>query len=138
MRLLEERTYGHSLPSAGVPLLVRCYLDAHRVLRVWEPASAVLWVAQAYLWDVRTFVVLGRHLRDPYPFRPLLAAVDLCVLHGIPGAEAACAHLESVSQDLLRAQGLGLVEPRDVMVTLRLGEALTRLSTDPRAVLSQK
>lgn len=124
---LERSLYGHSLPVCGVATLVRFYLDAHQIIRHIEPDSAGAWVVSAYLWDVRTLVLLGRQVNDPFPFRPFLAAVDICVLRGIPGAEEARAHLLSVSQDLLTAEGLELLEPRDVMGQLRLGEALTRI-----------
>lgn len=124
---LERGLYGHSLPLCSVPTLVRLYLDAHRVAQRFDPDFAAAWVAQAYLWDVRTLVLLGRQVSDPFPFRPFLAATDICVLHGIPGAEDARAHLLSVSQDLLLAEGLELLEPRDVMGRLRLDEALSRL-----------
>jgi hypothetical protein len=125
--LLEQKQYGHAAPQAGAALLTRCYVEAHRLVRDIDPKMAGVWVAQAYLWDVRALVALGRAVNDPYPYRPFLAVLDRCVLSGVPGAEAALAHLEEVSQQLLVAQGLELVRPRDTMVNLRLEEALLRL-----------
>jgi hypothetical protein len=127
--LLERGLYGHTTPQCGAALLTRCYLEAHRVRKRIDRESASIWVAQAYLWDVRALVALGRHVNDPYPYRPFLAVLDVCVLNGIPGAEDARTHLEAVSQDLLVAQGLELVRPRDTMGKLRLQEVLTRLTS---------
>jgi hypothetical protein len=127
VRLLEQGLYGHTVPQASAALLTRCYLEAHRAMQQIEAENAGVWVAQAYLWDVRALVALGRQVNDPYPFRPFIAVLDACVLHGVPGADAALQHLESVSQDLLVAQGLELVRPRDTMGRLRLNEALFRL-----------
>ncbi len=127
VRLLEQGMYGHAAPQAGAVLLTRCYLEAHRMLNRMDPEQVGVWVAQSYLWDVRALVALGREVSDPYPYRPFLAVLDLCVLQGVPGAEAARDHIESVAQDLLIAQGLELVQPRDTMGTLRLREALTHL-----------
>jgi hypothetical protein len=127
VRLLEQGLYGHTAPQAGAVLLTRCYLEAHRLLKHLDPENVAVWVAQAYLWDVRALVTLGRHVNDPYPFRPFLAVLDLCVLQSVPGAEEALRHLESVSQDLLTAQGLELVRPRDTMGRLRLSEAIAHL-----------
>jgi hypothetical protein len=129
VRLLEEGLYGHSAPQCSTVVLMRCYIEAHRAIREIDQESGGIWVAQAYLWDVRALVSLGRHVNDPYPYRPFLAALDVCVLKGIPGADAAVRHLESVGQDLLYAEGLELVRPRDTMGTLRLHEALKRLAT---------
>lgn len=125
--LLEERLYGHTEPVCGTQLLVRCYLEAHGVSEHVHAEAASAWVAQAYLWDVRTLVRLGRAVSDPYPFRPLLAALDACVAAQIPHAEPARAHLESVATDLLRVQGLELLEPRDLMHALPLQQALKNL-----------
>lgn len=127
VELLERGLYGHTAPQASVALLSRCYLEAHRFTREIDPESASVWVASAFLWDVRALVTLGRHVHDPYPYRPFLAVLDRCVLAGVPGAEGARAHLERVSQELLAAQGLELVRPRDTMGQLRLGEALQKL-----------
>lgn len=125
--MLEEGLHGHTASPCSVSLLTRCYLEAHRVIRNFDPDFAAIWVASAYLWDARTFVTLGRHVHDPYPFRPFIAALDICVLRGTPDAERALLHLEAVGQDVLRAQGLELVRPRDTMKRLRLQEALERL-----------
>ena len=125
--LLEQRLYGHTEPACGTSLLVRCYIEAHAVSEHVSLEAASAWVAQAYLWDVRTLVRLGRAVSDPYPFRPLLAALDACVTAQIAHATTARDHLESVSGDLLRAQGLELIEPRDLMHSLALREALQQL-----------
>lgn len=125
--LLERGLYGHSAPQCGASLLTRCYLEAHRALRKIEPEKAGTWVAVAYLLDVRALVALGRYVNDPYPYRPFLAVLDICALHSVPSAFAARTHLESVAQDLLTAQGLELIRPRDTMGRLRLHEALSRL-----------
>lgn len=128
VRLLEEVQRGDTQTLMNLPLMARCYLAAHRLPREIDQDFGALWVTSAYRWDARALVALGRHVHDPYPFRPFLAALDLCVLHGIPGAEDARAHLESVGQDVLNAQGLELVRPRDTMGCLRLQEALRRLT----------
>lgn len=125
--LLEQGMYGHAAPQAGVVLLVRCYIEAHRLLKELDPENVGVWVASTYLFDVRTMVKLGREVSDPFPYRPFLAVLDLCVLEGVPEADAARGHLEAVAQDLLVAQGLELVRPRDTMQQLRLSEALSRL-----------
>ena len=125
--LLEQDAYGHAAPEATAAVLARCYLEAHRFVREIDPQSAGVWIANAFLWDVRALVALGRHVNDPYPFRPFLAVLDRCVLASVPGADRARAHLEEVSQELLAAQGLELVRPRDTMVHLRLGEAVNAL-----------
>lgn len=122
--LLERGTYGHAAPLIDAVLLSRCYLDAHRFVREIDPKSAAAWIANAYLWDVRTLLALGRQVSDPYPYRPFLAVLDRCVLAGVQGAERARAHLEAVSQELLTAQGLELVRPRDTMSSLHLQVAI--------------
>jgi len=122
--LLEQRLYGHTEPACGTSLLVRCYIEAHGVTEYVATETASAWVAQAYLWDVRTLIRLGRAVSDPYPFRPLIAALDACVIGGNEHAKAALTHLEGVSADLLRAQGLELIEPRDLMHSIALGDAL--------------
>ncbi len=127
VRLLEKGLYGHAAPQCSIVLLTRCYLEAHRAIREIDQDSGAVWVAQTYLWDARALVQLGRKVNDPFPYRPFLAVVDICVTRGVPGAEEAREHLESVSQDVLTAQGLELVRPRDTMQRLRLTEALQRL-----------
>jgi hypothetical protein len=118
-----ERTSQVDPPAAcDLVLLLRCYRDAHAVLQRFDRHSAAAWVALAYLWDVRMLLDVGRAVADPFPFRPLLAVLDTCVLEGIPGALAARSHLEAVAQDLLRAMGLELVRPRDTMARLHLQE----------------
>lgn len=129
VQLLERGLYGHTVPQCSPVLLMRCYLEAHRAIREIDRDSGAIWVAQAYLWDVRALITLGREVNDPFPYRPFVAVLDACVLKGIPGAEAALRHLESVSQALLDAQGLELVRPRETMARLRLHEALKRLGS---------
>ncbi len=133
VELLENGLYGHAAPVCDPTLLTRCYVEAHRVAKDVDAATASAWVAQAYLWDVRALVVLGRMVADPYPFRPLIAALDACVEAHIPAAEQALAHLEAVSTDLLVAQGLELIRPRDTMGQLCLEEALQVLARHPRS-----
>lgn len=125
---LEKGLHGYSAPEGRLPLLTRCYREAHRAIHALTEENAGIWIAQAYLWDARAYVELGRHVNDPYPYRPFLAVLDTCVLKGIQGAKSAQGHLEAVGQDVLAAQGLELVRPRDTMGTLRLLEALERLS----------
>jgi hypothetical protein len=128
---LEKGLYGHLSPHVDLVLMLRCYRDAHSALRGIEPQSAGVWVAQAYLWNVRMLQQLGRAVADPYPFRPLLAVLDLCVLQSIPNAQAALEHLEGVAQDLLSAEGLEVVQPRDVMGSLQMHAVQMRLATTP-------
>ncbi len=111
-------------PMCDLVLMVRCYRDAHAVLGGLRPEHASAWVTQAYLWDVRALLALGRAVDDPFPFRPLLAVLDHCVRMGIPSAEPARARFLPVAQDLLTAEGLEIVRPRDTMHRLALPEAL--------------
>lgn len=129
--LLEKGLHGHLLPQMDLTLMLRCYRDAHSALRRIDAQSAGVWVAQAYCWDVAMLQQLGRAVADAYPFRPLLAVLDLCVLQGIPDAQPAREHLEAIAQDLLSAQGLELVRPRDVMGTLQMQAVQSRLLAAP-------
>jgi hypothetical protein len=129
--LLEKGLYGRLSSQVDLVLMLRCYRDAHHALRRIDAQSAGVWVAQAYLWDVRMLQQLGHAVADPYPFRPLLAVLDLCVLQSIPNAQEALVHLEGVAQDLLSAQGLELVRPRDVMGSLQMQAVQARLLAAP-------
>lgn len=125
--LVERHTYGHAAPQCKIDLLIRCYVAAHQALTNIDKTSAISWVAQSFLWDVRSLVAVGQRVEDPYPFRPLIAVVDRCVLYSAPDARAALQHLEDIARDVLDIQGLELVGVRETMGTLRLKEAIDRL-----------
>lgn len=125
--LLEIRNYGHATPLCGEALLVHAYLDAHKAAQLREPVACRAFVRSIYLLDVRALVRIGRAVRDNYPWRPFLAALDLYCRRQIEGGEEAREHLLSISTELLQAMGLELLQPRDVMGSLRLEDALNEL-----------
>jgi hypothetical protein len=124
--ILETMLHGHTLPTFTAPTLIRLYMDAHR------PPAADLYAARAqvrqlYLLDARLLMILGRLVKDPFPFRPFLLLADRCVARGLESAMSARQHVLAVAQGLLNAMDLDLLEPRDVMGDLRVNEALQLL-----------
>lgn len=124
--LLETMLHGHTLPTFTAPTLIRLYMDAHRPPAA-DLTAARAQVRQLYLLDARLLMILGRLVRDPFPFRPFLLLADRCVARGVEAAPTAREHVLIVAQGLLDAMGLEVLEPRDVMGDLRLNEALQLL-----------
>lgn len=124
--LLETMLHGHTLPAFTEPLLIRMYLDAHKV-PPRDPSTAAACARQLYLLDARLLLLLGRAVHDPFPWRPFLLLGDRCVRAEVPGAEDARRHLLEIAQGLLDLMGLELLEPRDVMGKLRINEAVELL-----------
>lgn len=118
--------HGHTLPAFTEPLLIRMYLDAHRKIPS-DPVAGRAVVRQCYLLDTRLLLALGRAVLDPFPWRPFLRVADRCVERELEGANAAREHLLTTSQGLLDMMGLELLEPRDLMGTLRAHDALRAL-----------
>lgn len=112
--LLEEMIHGTPQQDLPIDFLLGLYLDAQRELPV-TPELGRHWVRQAYLLDARQLLTLVRRSHDLHPWRPILHIIDRYVDEGYEPAVGAQAHLLSIAQDLLNAQGLELIRPRDVM-----------------------
>lgn len=72
------------------------------------------WARLVTTLDSSQLLLLARLTGDPFPFRPLLARMDTYYAKDYQVKDAVD-HLVSIGQDLLTAQGLGLLRPRDIM-----------------------
>jgi hypothetical protein len=123
---LEARLTGSVQDLNGPQPLFDLY--AHLVLDGLEPTpdSAALMRTCVMLMTPRTLLDLARLTGDMFSWRPFLAGLDLLHLRGYDVTEAT-EWLEGSVQDLLRAQGLGMLRPEDVL----------RSPTGPIAVLKR-
>lgn len=126
--LLESILHGRSRVDLRGALLVRMYLEVHKIPGIAGSSLAEAWVRQIYLLDRTTLVVLGREVNDPFPWRPFLVLLDRCVSRSIPGAQEARAYLLELAQELLDLVGLEVLQPRDVLGSLRITEAISAIS----------
>lgn len=126
--LLESILHGQPRTDIRGTLLIRMYLEVHRIPGIAASPLAEAWTRQIYMLDARTLVALAREVNDPYPWRPFLALLDSCCARGVPGAADARSRLLLLAQDMLDLAGLGVLHPRDLMGTLRITEALSAIS----------
>jgi hypothetical protein len=128
IELLEEIIHGDSPRHLPLDFLLGLYVEAQRDRPLTEELSAH-WARQFLLLDVRQLLALVKHTRDIHPWRPFLVLMDIAVSRSFRGAERAQRHLLLISQQLLIAQGLELLQPRDVMGhQLPMKAAITAIS----------
>lgn len=78
------------------------------------PETAALLRAVALLLTPRSLLDLGRMVEDPFPWRPFLLALDSAEVAGEEVSDAV-AWLHGCAEELLAAQGLGMLKPADVL-----------------------
>lgn len=78
--------------------------------------SAALMRSCAMLLTPRNLLDLGRMIEDPFPWRPFLLALDHLEVAGF-AVDDAVEWVEECAEDLLRAQGLEMLEVEDVLRT---------------------
>lgn len=112
LRALEQVVGGEKIPL-NMRRLRELYLDS---ARVQEPAEAEArhWARDVLHLDCCQLLALAKLFGDPFPWHPLMLVLDACAERG-HDVEDARSHLLTIARDLLRAQGLELIEPRDVM-----------------------
>lgn len=113
IRTLEAAVHGVEQRPMRVDLLYGLYVDTHQP-REKSEFLARMWCRQIFGLDARQLLILAQSTGDPYPWRPMLAMLDDYQLSGFDVSEAR-AHLLETAQDLLKAQGLDLIQPYDVM-----------------------
>lgn len=126
--LLEGALHGGPRNDVRGAMLIRMYLEAHKIPGLAGMPLAEAWVRQIYLLDRMTLIHLSRQVNDPFPWRPFLALLDGCVAQRIPGALEARKYLLGLAEDLLEQAGLEVLHPRDVMGSLRISEAISAIS----------
>ncbi len=126
--MLEAVFHGRTVTGPRADALITMYLDAHKLPR--GASSELLRAAcrQIYVLDVVTLLALGRAVHDDYPWRPFLALLDRCTDAGVDGAADARAYLLQLASDLLELMGLGVLQPRDLMGSIRIQEAVSAIS----------
>jgi hypothetical protein len=112
--VLEETIHGQEQQDLPTDFLLGIYIDSQRPVTL-SPETCRHWSRQALLLDAHQLLNMVRLTQDLHPWRPLLALLDQFAEADFAGAEVARAHLLDVAQDLLIAQGLELIQPRDVM-----------------------
>lgn len=123
-----ERVIGGEPVALPIRRLQELYLDASRVQEVDEH-DARHWAMHALHLDCCQLLALAKLLGDPFPWQPVLLVLDACAQAGHDVADAQT-HLLEIAQDLLRAQGLELVRPRDLMGTpIRMKAAADAIRT---------
>lgn len=73
------------------------------------------WFTQVLGLGIQHFVVMARAVNDPFPWRPFLRNADQYVARNFVGAPAVQQHILEMATGMLRAQGLRLLSPRDLM-----------------------
>lgn len=126
--VLESILHGQPRVDLRGALLVRMYLEVHKIPGIAHSTLAEAWTRQIYLLDAMTLVTLGREVSDPHPWRPFLALLDACCARGVPGAGEARSRLLLLAQELLELAGMSVLHPRDVMGSLRISEAVSTIS----------
>lgn len=111
---LEARLTGSVQDLTGPQPLFDLY--AHLILDGLKPSpdSAALLRTCVMLMTPRTLLDLARLTGDMFAWRPFLSALDLLHINGHDVSEAT-AWLEASVQDLLRAQGLKMLRPEDLL-----------------------
>jgi hypothetical protein len=98
-------------------------LPRNRLLELYEDAlnptpldagSARGWARHALALDVSSLIVLIQHTGDPFPWQGILARLDVLHAQGFEVTDAV-EHVERLARGTLKAQGLDLIRPRDVM-----------------------
>jgi len=113
--VLERVVTGRTREPIHHRILSSLYFDALNEPALDEPSSRH-WDRQLSALDSRQLLVLSRILRDPFPWRPFVVLLDLYVQAGFDLTGCRDLVLDA-AQDHLRLQGLGRVEPRDVLGT---------------------
>ncbi len=109
----EAITTGRTWRHADLRLLTELYQDALMGPMV-DDESGRHWERHVMNLTVHQLVIMGRGVGDPFPWRPILRNLDLMIKYGIDLTKAR-SHLLSIAQELLEAQGLRLLSPRDLM-----------------------
>jgi hypothetical protein len=132
LHALESIFHGQPTIDLRGSLLIRMYLEAHRVPEFGGTLSGMAiaegWVRQSFLLDRVTLITLGREVNDPFPWRPFLVLLDRCASRNVPGAMEARQRLMGLAQELLDLAGLEVLQPRDVLGSLRIEEAISAIS----------
>jgi hypothetical protein len=114
VRVLEAAVHGDEQRPLPIDLLQGLYVDAF-ARREPTVSDARMWARQAFMLDARQLLILAQITGDMHPWRPILGLLDHFLGHGFEEVRSSRAHLLSVAQDLLDAQGLDLIQPYDVM-----------------------
>lgn len=111
---LEARFLGAVDDLGGPQPLFSIY--SHLVLEGLSPSkeSAALMQSCALLLTPRNLLDLARLTGDIFPWRPFLAALDLLEVTGHDVGES-IAWVEACAEDLMKAQGLGVLRIADVL-----------------------
>jgi hypothetical protein len=110
---IEAVVLGRVQDDQRVHGLTSLYIDACKAPTL-DAVTTRHWVRQVQALDVRQLLVLARFTRDPHPWKPFLALLDVLIEAGFDAAPARDWVL-SLAQELLDIQGLGKISPRDVM-----------------------
>lgn len=125
-RRVDELTppiFGELEPEYEVGELAALYADASTGPEALTPQLANLWVSVIKKLNVTALNTLGKHVADPFPWKPFLHVLDLMHSKGFR-VEDATAHLLRLAQDLLRIQGLSKLRVEDVIARpSRISEA---------------
>lgn len=114
LRAIED-LLGFSVEALPLGRLLELYQDALDPGEL-SPAAARSWVRQALVLDCSQWLMVTKVTGDPFPWQGMLARLDVLASHGFD-VQDALEHVLVVAQGMLRAQGLALLRPRDVMGT---------------------
>ena len=111
---LEARIFGKVSdgPSAHPLFSIYSHLLCDGVTQ--SPESAALLRSVGLLLTPRSLLDLGRMAEDPFPWRPFLLALDLMETAG-EDVHDAVEWVQGCAEELLAAQGLGMLRPADVL-----------------------
>lgn len=105
--------HGHEQASLPEDFLAGSYLDAQKHFTLSEEICRH-WTRQIFMLDCRQLLTLVRLSQDIHPWKPYLIVLDRLCADGYD-AQGARVHLLAIARELLVVQGLGLLEPRDMM-----------------------
>ena len=110
---LEVQAFGEPLPEKCDATLHALYVDALLGNVDMTRTSAHLWSHVILNLTEEVLLVLGRSTSDPFPWRPLLLALDNLTVQGF-NLDRATQHLLDVAKSLMKIQGLGMLKIGDV------------------------
>lgn len=114
INMLEQRLYGRADDLPGPQPLFDLYAHLQLDGLTPSPDSAAMLRSCILLLSPRMLLDLGRLTGDMFPWRPFLGTADLLQTLG-HDMEEAIAWLEGCADELLRAQGLGMLRIEDVV-----------------------
>lgn len=114
LAVLESQRLGSVSRLNSWPLLQALYVDARTGKVDWTEASSRTWGACISLMTEEVLLDLGRAAGDPFPWRPFLHVLDRFTHHGFD-VEESTSHVLSMARNMLNAQGLQVLEPKDIV-----------------------